>query len=78
FADLFVKLIVEHEHDVKPEDVVSILGFMDDARQREVYLRIARAAGIAGKVELAKTAAEHAQTLSGGDTDPLGALASFY
>ncbi len=78
FADLFVKLIVDHEHDVKTEDVVSILSFMDDARQREVYLRIARAAGIAGKVELSKTAAEHAQALSGGETDPLGALASFY
>lgn len=78
FADLFVKLIVDHEHDVKTEDVVSILSFMDDARQREVYLRIARAAGIAGKVELSKTAAAHAEALSGGDTDPLGALASFY
>ena len=78
FADLFVKLIVDHDHDVKPEDVVSILSFMDDSRQREVYLRIARAAGIEGKAELARTAAAHAQSLSGSEENPLGALASFY
>ena len=77
FADLFVKLVVEHS-EVKTEDIVSILSFMDEARRREVYLRIARAAGIGGRAELAKTAATHAQSLAGAADNPLGAIADFY
>ncbi|APO66424.1 chemotaxis protein MotC [Rhizobium gallicum] len=77
FADLFVKLIVDHVH-VKTEDIVSILSFMDESRRREVYLRIARAAGIAGKAELARTAAAYAQSLAGEPNNALGALADFY
>ncbi|MBX5140000.1 chemotaxis protein [Rhizobium lentis] len=78
FADLFVKLVVAHDHDVKPQDVVDILSFMDAPRQREVYLRIARAAAIAGKPELARMAVEHVQLL-GADTDnAFGPLADFY
>jgi chemotaxis protein MotC len=78
FADLFVKLLVEHDHDVKTDDVVDILSFMDDARQREIYLRIARAAAISGKGDLARTAAARAQMLSGDAKNAFGALADFY
>ncbi|WP_431321415.1 chemotaxis protein MotC [Rhizobium sp. YTU87027] len=78
FADLFVKLLVNHDHEVKPDDVVDILSFMDEARQREVYLRIARAAAIAGKGDLARMAAARAQTLAGDSDNALGALADFY
>jgi chemotaxis protein MotC len=77
FADLFVKLAIEH-NEVKAEDIVAILSFMDEPRRREVYLRIARAAGIAGKAELAKTAATYAQSLAGTADNPLGAVADFY
>ncbi|WP_111561710.1 chemotaxis protein MotC [Rhizobium sp.] len=78
FADLFVKLLVDHDHDVKPDDVIGILSFMDEARQREIYLRIARAAAIAGKGELARMAAGRAQALSGDNNNAFGALADFY
>lgn len=78
FADLFVKLLVDHDHQVKSEDVISILSFMDEARQREVYLRIARAAAIAGKSELASMAAARAQALAGNTDNAFGALADFY
>lgn len=78
FADLFVKLLVEHDHDVKTTDVVGILSFMDEPRQREIYLRIARAAAISGKGELARMAAARAQALSGDSKNAFGALADFY
>jgi len=78
FADLFVSLLVNHDHEVKPDDVVNILSFMDEARQREVYLRIARAAAIAGKGDLARMAAARAQTLAGDSDNAFGALADFY
>jgi chemotaxis protein MotC len=78
FADLFVKLVVSHDHDVKPEDVVDILSFMDDARQREVYLRIARAAAIAGKAELARVAVAQVQKLGAGTDNAFGPLAGLY
>ena len=78
FADLFVKLLVDQDRNVKPDDVVGILSFMDEARQREIYLRIARAAAIAGKGELARMAAGRAQSLSGNANNAFGALADFY
>lgn len=78
FADLFVKLVVGHDHDVKPQEVVDILSFMDAPRQREVYLRIARAAAIAGKPELARMAVERVQSLGAGTDNAFGPLADFY
>jgi chemotaxis protein MotC len=78
FADLFVKLIVSHDHDVKPQTVVDILSFMDAPRQREVYLRVARAAAIAGKPDLARMAAQRVQSLGEGTDNPFGPLADFY
>lgn len=78
FADLFVKLVVEHYGEVKEEDVTNILSFMDEARRREVYLRIARSAAISGKTDLARLAAARAQTLSGEGDSAFGTLAGFY
>ncbi|TCL75636.1 chemotaxis protein MotC [Rhizobium sp. BK251] len=78
FADLFVRLAVEHYGEVKDDDITTILSFMDDARQREVYLRLARSAAIAGKGELARHAAEQARALTSGGDDAFGTLAGFY
>jgi chemotaxis protein MotC len=78
FADLFVQLTVDHSAEIRPEDVVDILSFMDPPRQREVYLRIARQAAIAGKNDLAKMASARAQDIVGDDSEAFGALAGFY
>lgn len=79
FADLFVQLVVDHDSDIKQQDIIDILSFMDPPRQREIYLRMARRAAIAGKSDLASLAAGRAQaipTTDGGDA--FGALANFY
>jgi chemotaxis protein MotC len=78
FADLFVQLAVDHSAEIKPQDVVDILSFMDPPRQREVYLRIARRAAIAGKNDLAMMASARAQDIVSDDSEAFGALASFY
>ncbi|MDX3926370.1 MAG: chemotaxis protein MotC [Shinella sp.] len=78
FADLFVKLAVDHFDRMKEEDILEILSFMDVPRQREVYLRMARLAAISGKNRLAALSAEKAQALAGeGETVPK-ALADLY
>jgi chemotaxis protein MotC len=78
FADLFVQLVVDHESEVKQDDIVDILSFMDPPRQREIYLRMARRAAIAGKADLAALAAGRAQAIAGDGSDAFGALANFY
>lgn len=78
FADLFVQLVVDHNTDVKQQDIVDILSFMDPAKQREIYLRMARRAAIAGKSDLATLAAGRAQAISNNGGDAFGALAGFY
>lgn len=65
FADLFVRFVVEHYDALKPEDIEATLGYMDIDRRREVYLRIARQAAIAGRRDLALMAADQAKALSG-------------
>lgn len=78
FADLFVQLVVDHDSDVKQQDIIDILSFMDPPRQREIYLRMARRAAIAGKSDLAALAAGRAQAISSDGTDSFDALAGFY
>jgi chemotaxis protein MotC len=78
FADLFVQLVVDHDSAVKQQDIVDILSFMDPPRQREIYLRMARRAAIAGKSDLATLAAGRAQAISNDGSDAFGALAGFY
>jgi chemotaxis protein MotC len=76
FADLFVRFVVEHYDVLKPEDIEATLGYMDVDRRREVYLRIARQAAIAGRRDLAVMAADQAKGLSGNgpQTDALAEL----
>jgi chemotaxis protein MotC len=76
FADLFVRFVVEHYDVLKPEDIEATLGYMDVDRRREVYLRIARQAAIAGRRDLAVMAADQAKVLSGdgAETDALAKL----
>ncbi|MFS8048840.1 chemotaxis protein MotC [Rhizobium sp. BR 314] len=78
FADLFVQLVVDHDSDVKQQDIIDILASMDPPRQREIYLRMARRAAIAGKADLAALAAGRAQAISSDGSDAFGALAGFY
>ncbi|MBB3608310.1 chemotaxis protein MotC [Rhizobium sp. BK602] len=78
FADFFVQLVVDHDGDVKQQDIVDILSFMDPPRQREIYMRMARRAAIAGKVDLAALASGRAQAISDDGSDAFGALAGFY
>jgi len=78
FADIFVTFVVDHNKDMKPEDVTGILDFMDPPRQRAVYLRIARSAAIAGKLDLAELAAGRAKAIPGDDGDAFQSLAALY
>ncbi|MBC2771758.1 chemotaxis protein [Rhizobium sp. AQ_MP] len=77
FADLFVRFVVEHYDVLKPEDIEATLGYMDTDRRREVYLRLAREAAIAGRKALATMAAEQAKLLSGTE-EGADALARLY
>ncbi|HEY0121719.1 MAG TPA: chemotaxis protein MotC [Rhizobium sp.] len=77
-ADLFVQLVVDHDADVKQQDIIDILSFMDPPRQREVYLRMARRAAIAGKADLAALASGRAQSIANDGSDAFSALAGFY
>jgi chemotaxis protein MotC len=77
FADLFVRFVVEHYDALKPEDIEATLGYMDIDRRREVYLRIARQAAIAGRRDLAVMAADQAKALSGNGPES-DALAQLY
>ncbi|AUX75266.1 MULTISPECIES: chemotaxis protein MotC [Sinorhizobium] len=78
FADVFVDLAVAHFDEAVEKRVAEILGCMDQARQREVYLRVARRAAIAGNETLARLASGRAEELAraGGGQSLL--LASFY
>ncbi|MFN6943099.1 MAG: hypothetical protein ACK4OG_14030 [Parvibaculum sp.] len=68
---------MEHYDALKPTDIEATLGYMDADRRREVYLRIAREAAIAGRKQLATMAAEQAKLLSGTE-EGADALAKLY
>ncbi|MDQ0456999.1 chemotaxis protein MotC [Rhizobium paknamense] len=76
FVDLFVQLVVDHDDKLDQTAVLETVAAMDSARQKEVYLRIARKAAIGGKVALAAQAADRANQLSGlpGGGDPQALL----
>ncbi|MCM2472822.1 chemotaxis protein [Rhizobium sp. CG5] len=78
FADLFVRLVVDHFDKLDEQYILTTLSFMDEPRQREVYLRIARQAAINGNTELARLGASHAKALSGQVDDGMDALADLY
>ncbi len=76
FADFFVQLVVAHFGEITEDNVDGALEFMDADRRREIFLRIARAATIAGKNELARLASAKAEELKGSPTP--AALAKLY
>ncbi|MCG5477226.1 MAG: chemotaxis protein, partial [Sinorhizobium fredii] len=78
FADVFVELAVTHFDETVEKRVAEILAFMDQSRQREVYLRVARRAAIGGNQTLARLASGRAEELArdGGGQSQL--LANFY
>lgn len=78
FADVFVELAVAHFDGAAQERISEILGFMDEPRQREVYLRVARRAAIAGKQALTKLASERAEALGADNAAQPKVLANFY
>nr|WP_307725728.1 chemotaxis protein MotC [Ciceribacter naphthalenivorans] len=77
FADLFVQLVVEHHEAFDDSGIDSVLAYMDNERQREVYLRIARKAAIKGLKDMARQAADRARLLSG-TAEGADALANLY
>lgn len=77
FADLFVELVLSHPDDVKSERIAETLAFMDEGRQRSIYLRIARRAAINGNRTLALEASAAAEGLGEAD-DKVKALADLY
>lgn len=78
FADLFVQLVVTNYGVITRDDIASTLDLMDAARAREVYLRIARRATVAGKNDLAKLAAAEAEARASEAPDGREALGSLY
>ena len=78
FADLFVGLVVGHDAHISLAEVEEIVSSMDDDRQRETYLRLARRATIAGKSDIALFAAERAGKLSRPGEGMPAAMASLY
>jgi chemotaxis protein MotC len=78
FADFFVQLVVGHFGEINEEQIDGALEFTDADRRREIFLRIARAAAIAGKNELARLASGKAEALGGDPADVPEALAKLY
>ncbi|OHV85988.1 chemotaxis protein [Ensifer sp. LCM 4579] len=78
FADVFVELAVVHFGEAAERRVDEVLGFMDPPRQREIFLRIARRAAIAGRQPLALLASQRAEELVGVGGSRSQLLASFY
>ncbi|WP_245282249.1 chemotaxis protein MotC [Rhizobium sp. LC145] len=78
FVDLFVDLVVKHYGQIHEEDLDATVAFMDADRRREVFLRIARAAAIAARSDLARLASERAEALAGAPTGGSEALARLY
>jgi chemotaxis protein MotC len=68
FADFFVQLVVAHFGQITEEDVDGALEAMDVDRRREIFLRIARSAAIAGKMDLARLISGKAEALAGQPT----------
>ncbi|TPW26897.1 chemotaxis protein [Pararhizobium mangrovi] len=77
FADLFVQLVIDHTDAIDEQDVSSVLAPMDLRRQSGLYLRVARAAAIAGRFELAAASARRAEALSKND-GAMASMATFY
>ncbi|RWX77019.1 chemotaxis protein [Neorhizobium lilium] len=60
FVDMFVQLIVDGEGRFERSQWADIVAMMDDERAKELYLRVARRALLAGKQDLARDASARA------------------
>lgn len=78
FADLVVSLTVERFGEVGIDMVEETLSLLDQPRQQEVYLRLARMAAVGGKEELARLASTRATELAKGLPPKPQAQASLY
>jgi chemotaxis protein MotC len=78
FADVFVTLVVEHNKHVSHDKIEEVLGSMETSRQREVYLRIARKAALAGELDLTRFCAGKAKSLLDGKSENSAILADLY
>jgi chemotaxis protein MotC len=78
YADQLVELGTDNIEQLGTDRLQQILAFMDQKRQREVYLRISRKAAIGGQTELALLAAEEAKKLSDPSDPAPAALAGLY
>jgi chemotaxis protein MotC len=77
-ADEFVALVDMDYGKIKNDQIAVILDELDHPRQQEVYLRIARKAAVAGKLDFAKWAAGQAIALDDGTKPAQLKLAKLY
>ncbi len=78
FADIFVMMAIDHTDLVHMDDIEVVLALMEQGRQREIYLRLARRAAINGNRELANFSARNATRLSSPEDRSQRALAELY
>lgn len=63
FVDMFVELVVDGDGSFERSEWTDIAAMMDDERAKELYLRVARRAVLAGKHDLAREASARAEGL---------------
>ena len=78
FADIFVGLALDHEKALPPAEIREVLSLVERKRQREIYLRLARRAAIAGNKSLTDFASKEARRLSEKSDASQLALAELY
>jgi chemotaxis protein MotC len=78
FADIFVTLALDHQDALPPKEIREVLSLIERKRQREIYLRLARRAAIAGNKDLTGFASLEARRLSEREDTSQLALAELY
>jgi chemotaxis protein MotC len=63
FVDMFVQLVVDGDGKITRDQWTDVVAMMDDERAKELYMRVARRAVLAGKQDLARDAAARAEQL---------------
>jgi chemotaxis protein MotC len=78
FAEIFVAFVLKHADVLKTADIYETIERAEPQRKREMLLRIARGAALAGYAELASFASARAQEIEEGKTPGLKSLADLY
>jgi chemotaxis protein MotC len=78
FVDMFVQLVVDGDGAIARNDWTDIVAMMDDERARELYLRVARRAVLAGKQDLARDASARADQLGSSTASDGKAVSQLY